>query len=192
MIVRAATDHDILRVSLDMRAADAREVFAARFDDNRGALATDLAANKPFCIGFLALCDDEGAPIALLAAALASPTRAEVIMIATDRWRVIARAATRFALETAIPCFLDAPGVGILRAECKAWVGNRVACRWLEALGFRREAVLRCYGKGGEDFAVYARLHPQRDRQATGRGGQSATRRNFAVAQEPPCPTNAP
>jgi hypothetical protein len=160
MIARAAELADIAHVVANLRAADRREIYAARFDETPEGLAQDLAAARKICIGFLALCDDANTPIALLAAALVAPARADVMMLSTDRWREIAFDATRFALRTAIPSFLDAPGVGVARAECKAWIGNVVACKWLEALGFAREGVLAHYGKNGEPFVQYARLNP--------------------------------
>ncbi|MDE2579954.1 MAG: hypothetical protein KGL46_14215 [Hyphomicrobiales bacterium] len=157
MIVVDAEAADIAHVVANMRAADAREVFAARFDDDPYGLAADMVAARARCIGFLAMRADDGEPVALLAAALTTPTVADVLMIATDRWPDIAFAATRFAVRRAIPCYLD---TNVARAECRAWEGNAVACRWLEALGFSQEGLLRRYGRAGENYRLYARLNP--------------------------------
>jgi hypothetical protein len=148
----------IAHVVHNMRAADAREVFAARFSDSRDQLVDDLYAGRPFCIGFLALCGDDGTAIALLGARLMTPVVADVLMIATDDWPKIALAATRFAIRVAIPCYL---GPNAQRAECKAWEGNAVSRRWLEALGFEEEGTLRAYGAGMERFVQYGWVNPR-------------------------------
>jgi ribosomal protein S18 acetylase RimI-like enzyme len=158
MIARDATRADIEHVVVNMRAADAREVFACRWSRDKQALIDDLDAGRPFCIGFLALCAGEFDPIALLGARLLYPGVASVAMIATERWREIAFAATRFAIKTAIPCYL---GPNARRAQCEAWVENHVSCAWLEAIGFEAEGVLQRLGNSGEDFVQYAWLNPK-------------------------------
>jgi hypothetical protein len=34
-------------------------------------------------------------------------------------------------------------------------------CRWAEALGFAREALMRGFGEAGKDFWLYARINPR-------------------------------
>jgi hypothetical protein len=153
MKVRDAAPADVAYVIPRMREADAREVYAARFTPDPQALVDDMIAGLPWRIGFLALAGDDGAPIALLAAGLTTPTVAEVLMVATDDWRKIAFSATRFALRVAIPCYL---GPNVRRAECKAWVGNVASRRWLKTLGFAEEGVLAAYGRRGEAFVQCA------------------------------------
>lgn len=159
MIVRDATALDIETVVTDMRAADAREVYAGRFTDDPAALIADLAAARRYAIVFLALCAGEFDPIALIGAHLRAPGVAAVTMIATDRWAEIAWPATRYVIRTAIPVFL-APNVH--RAQCEAWEGNDVSRAWLETLGFEAEGTLQAYGKNRDNFVQYAWLNLER------------------------------
>lgn len=46
------------------------------------------------------------------------------------------------------------------RLQAISLVGHDVAHRWIEALGGQREGVLRSYGRGGEDFVIYAWTRP--------------------------------
>jgi RimJ/RimL family protein N-acetyltransferase len=51
---------------------------------------------------------------------------------------------------------LDARGVH--RVECRAMEANVASIRWLEMLGFKREAVIAQFGQGREDFVLLARV----------------------------------
>lgn len=156
MIVRDATAIDIERVVLAMRDADAFEVYAERFDKSPSALIADFVTARARALGFLALCNEDGAAVALLAALLVAPERAEVAMIATNEWHQIAAAATRFALRQAIPAYLG----GVASAECRVWSGNIVARQWLKRLGFVRAATFNHYTRDGETFLLYRWVNP--------------------------------
>ena len=45
---------------------------------------------------------------------------------------------------------------GVRRIEARALCGHDLAGRWLAKLGATREAILRRYGMGGEDFELWA------------------------------------
>jgi RimJ/RimL family protein N-acetyltransferase len=50
-------------------------------------------------------------------------------------------------------------GLGMRRIEAAVNVGDGAAIRWIEALGFDFEGVMRRFGPGAQgDYALYARL----------------------------------
>jgi hypothetical protein len=155
MIVREATPLDIETVIPLMRAADAREVYAGRFVDDPVALAEELVEGARYCIALLALCADDGEPVAIIGARLKWPNVASILMVATDRWGEIAFAATRWVKRVAIPVYI-APNCH--RAQCEAWIGNHDTRAWLGMLGFETEGRLAGYGRNGEHFIQYAWL----------------------------------
>lgn len=174
MIVRDATDVDFARVVLNMRNADAFEVYSGRFDKRPETLVADFIASRGSALGLLALCDEsllplapgqpdrsrelEPAPaVAILGALLEAPGRASVIMIATDEWPRIAKAATRYAMRVAIPAYLS----GVRSAECRCWSQNFVSRLWLARLGFKRVADLEHHDDLGSTFMLYRWINPK-------------------------------
>ena len=155
MIVRDANRLDIRQVAENMREADAREIFAGRWDDDPEALVNDLLAARPLCTALKALCVSEWAPVAIIGAFRRSPTVLETFMFATPAFPAIGRQATRWVKRIGFPCYVDPWG---RRSQCCAWEGNAVSRAWLEELGYEAEGVLRAFGKNGEHFVQYARL----------------------------------
>lgn len=49
---------------------------------------------------------------------------------------------------------------GVHRIEARSLVGHDLAGRWMAGLGAEREAVLRKYGRNGEDFELWAWVKP--------------------------------
>jgi hypothetical protein len=72
----------------------------------------------------------------------------------TDCWDEVALEVTR-ALKKHILPSLDARGVH--RIEARPMAGNVAAIRWLQIIGFRQEAVTAQFGRGREDFILFAR-----------------------------------
>lgn len=157
MIVRDATDIDLREIATAMREADRREIFAHRWSDEIEDFLQDFAAARPAFLAVKALCAAEFDPIAIVGAFRRAPTIASVVMFATDRFPEIALPATRWVRRTGLPAYVDP---WCRRAQCEAWVENVASLAWLQTLGFRREGVLRAYGKNGEDYVQYARLRP--------------------------------
>lgn len=48
---------------------------------------------------------------------------------------------------------------GVHRIEARALVGHDLAGHWMTGLGAKREAILRSYGRHGEDFELWAWVH---------------------------------
>ena len=76
-------------------------------------------------------------------------------MWGTDRWNEVVIEVTRAMKHHILPT-LDARGVH--RIECRAMASNTASIRWLEMLGFKREAVTAQFGQGREDFVLCARV----------------------------------
>lgn len=140
---------DALYVAQRMRAADAREIWATRWNEDPHELARDAVACAPVawtaCKGHV--------PVACIGAGPLHPGVWRVWMYATDDFPSVGMKVTKFARRVMIPALLHA---GAHRAECLSIDGHDQAHRWLEALGAAREATLGGYGRDGEDFHLYA------------------------------------
>ena len=148
MILPLTLEHT-LRVALVMRAEDRREIFATRHRDDAAELARLAVALSRFgAIAATAL----DRPVAALGAIEAWPGVFQVWMFATDDWPKVALEATRWCCRVLRPAMLAAGGH---RAECASLDGHRQAQRWLERLGFRREATMPAFGRHGETFHRY-------------------------------------
>jgi hypothetical protein len=75
-------------------------------------------------------------------------------MFGTEGWEDVALEVTRTVKKNILPK-LD--HLGVHRVECRPIAGNDAAVRWLELMGFRREAVTAQFGRGREDFVLFAR-----------------------------------
>lgn len=146
-IVRARFD-DVVRVAENMRAADAREIFATRWDEDRVRLAAEAVNYSTYA--WVARYREE--PVAALGAIEETPHVFNVWMFATDRWRKVAGPVTRHVEAVAIPALLEA---GANRAYCRSIEGHEVAHAWLKRLGAVRESTQPGVGKNGEAFHVY-------------------------------------
>lgn len=135
-------------IARNMRAEDRREIMANRWGDDEAELVEQCLQGGAFAwvVGL-----DE--PIAAIGAYPLWPGVWSVWMFATDDFPRIGIRLTRWVRRVMIPALRDS---GCHRAECHSIEGHRVAHRWLESLGARHEATLRCYGREGEDFRVYS------------------------------------
>jgi hypothetical protein len=70
----------------------------------------------------------------------------------TDEWGSVMRAVTNHVRRYMLPRVIAA---GYHRMECRALAGRDDVARWVALLGGQPEAVLRRFGKNGEDFMVY-------------------------------------
>lgn len=150
MILLPLTEELALTVASAMRAADAAEIYATRWSEDPRPVAASVAALSRF--GFV-VATDAGRPAAAMGAAEAWPGMWSVWMFATDDWPQVALGATQAVKRLLIPAIVAA---GAHRAECRSLISHKVAHRWLEYLGARREAVLTGYGRCQEDFIVYS------------------------------------
>jgi hypothetical protein len=156
-----------LHVAERMREWDRREIMATRWTEDPGEVAADAALGGPF--GWVAFLGEE--PVAVIGAGPLHPGVWQVWMFASDKFSKVRFSMTRFTKRVIIPAMRRS---GAHRAECRSMVGHVEAQRWLESFGARCEAVLAGYGRGGEDFLLYAtdwRRVDVRSQELPGAGG---------------------
>ncbi len=138
---------DVLHVAANMRAADAAEIYATRWNDSPEELAADC-----MCVGGFCWSAGLERPIAVIGALPIHPGVWSVFMFATDEFERIGISLTKYVKRVMIPALVQS---GAHRAECRSAEGHTVAHRWLESLGAKVESVAREYGRNGEDYRVY-------------------------------------
>ena len=145
-----ATEAEIRFVADHMRDADLAEFLAVGFCQNRQDVADRLVGvASELLVGAL----DE--PICIGGVISTRPNTATLLFCATPRFAEIGYGMTRW-IKKSLFSRLDAAGIHRIEAVSH---GDYVwAHRWLEALGFEREAVLRQYGGDRSDYLVFARL----------------------------------
>lgn len=138
----------IIPVAINMREWDRREAVALRFDDDPLGLATE-AAELGRQVGWVAGLDR---PIAAFGCYMMWPGVWSLWLIATDEFRHIGISMTKLITRSILPMLWDA---GAHRLEARSMEGHTDAQRWLEVIGAKKEATLKGYGRGGEDYHVF-------------------------------------
>lgn len=144
-LARGPVEH----IAYNLRQADREELAATCWRLDSALLARTADACR---LGFVAAADD-GTPVAAFGATEAWPGVWQVGMFATARWPEVALAATRHARRVLMPAVRD---TGAHRAHAFSLATHTEAHRWLEWLGASRETTLRGWGRGGEDFILFA------------------------------------
>jgi hypothetical protein len=152
-IEEASADH-VDFVIRRMRADDAKEAYACRFNDSADDLIFDVLAQRSLYAPLKALGRlGHPAPIALIGILMVQPRVGLAHLIATDGWPAIVKDATRWLRNELIPnCRVG----GYRRVEVRAMAALTRSCAWIEALGAEPEAELPMLGKHGETYAQYA------------------------------------
>lgn len=154
MNLRPVTIDNALSVASRMREWDRREIYATRPDEDPVGLAHACTVHPQYA--WTAHIDED--PVAVVGAHPLHPNVWTVYAFATDRFREIAFPLTKFIRNAMIPALAQFEGVR--RAQCLSMAGHADAHRWLTYLGAKRqEQPLEKYGKGGEDFYVFAWLN---------------------------------
>lgn len=97
--------------------------------------------------------DDPG-PVAVGGMLLHRPNVATLLFFATDDFKgAVAADFTRFVVQRLFPRYRER---GVHRIECQSLDGYEEVHRWLGVLGLEKEAVLRSFGRGGEDYVQFA------------------------------------
>jgi hypothetical protein len=136
-------------IAENMRPADAREIYATRWDEDPGSVAREALALS-YDFGWIAAKDDR--PICAIGAVSPHPGLWSVWMFATPEFPKIGLGVTKFALRYMKPALLQTGH----RLECRSIDGHTDAHKWLEFCGFTRESSLPKYGKNGETFHIYS------------------------------------
>lgn len=132
-----------------LRDRDREEIFATRWDADAIQLAKDTFNAGEFqWVAWVA-----GEPVASIGAAPIWPGVWQVWAYGTENWPRAALTLTRHVRRFMIPALLRD---GAHRAQCFAMEKHVQACRWLERLGAKRDAVLDNYGGHGQTFVLYS------------------------------------
>lgn len=154
MKIEPARTSEIRYVAERMRDRDVAEFSALNRADTREELAAAMVAQYGGSGDVLcATHDDE--PVCIGGFFEFWPSVVTLMLFATDDFPQIVVPLTRFMLRVALPSY---EGAGIHRVQAIALARNAETCRWLELLGLKREAVMRGYGKQGEDFIQFAKV----------------------------------
>lgn len=144
-MIKIATLEDVTYVANRMRPHDRAERLALSHGDDAVAAAVHFLK-----LPHLVVTVWKGTPIAVIGVVFPHPGVASTIFFATDQFRHVALATTRFIRRTLFPILLN---TGIHRLQvCTMFGGDP---RWIEGFGAAREAILTAYGKNGEDFLLY-------------------------------------
>lgn len=149
MKIVPSTPKMVQTVAALMRDADLGELMAVTGHRDHFDLAAALGSVHGD--NAIVICADDGAPVAVLTNHIPRPGTLSLGMFATDRWPEVARSASRWCVTTYRPELL----ARFHRLEAASIEGHDVAHRWLEFLGFSREAVMPKFGRNGETFYLY-------------------------------------
>lgn len=148
-MIKIATLEDVTYVAQRMRPHDRAERLAlSHGDDVVGAAVRFL--DMPH----LAVTVWKGTPISVIGVVFPHPGVASTIFFATDQFRHVALATTRFIRRKLFPILVS---TGIHRLQVCSMVNpdDPQAHDWIRGFGAGQEAVLRQYGRNGEDFRLY-------------------------------------
>jgi hypothetical protein len=146
-MLKIATLEDVRYVADRMRPHDRAERLALSHGDDPVAAAVNFLA-----LPHLAVTVWKGTPIAVIGVVFPHPGVASTIFFATDEFRHVALATTRFIRRTLFPILLS---TGIHRLQVCSMDGPYGTHRWIEAFGARQEAFLHQYGRNREDFRLF-------------------------------------
>jgi len=134
----------------NMRPRDRREIFALRWTDDEDQFALEVSRTAG---DLWRMWSVDGEPVAVNGVV---PVRPGVVIagaFGTKRWKSIVRPMTRWSLDYVIPILHQA---NFHRGEAYVLAANIDSRRWIELLGGEVEAVLKGFGRGREDFLLYA------------------------------------
>jgi hypothetical protein len=152
-LIGGLTQYGLEFVLGNLRDADEAEMRATVYQGSAEATAK-LIASVPGP-KWEARADKDGEPVAVGGFVPTWPGVGSGWMVGTGRWDEVIIEVTRAMKQHILPA-LDARGVH--RVECRAMEANVASIRWLEMLGFKREAVIAQFGQGREDFVLLARV----------------------------------
>lgn len=145
-MIKIATLEDVTFVATRMRPHDRAERLALSHGDDAVLAAVQFLRHP-----HLAVTVWKGTPIAVIGVVFPHPGVASTVFFATDQFRHVALATTRFIRRTLFPILLS---TGIHRLQVCS-MGQGDVDPWILSFGARREAVLRDYGKNCETFLLY-------------------------------------
>lgn len=144
-----ATPERVEHIVRNLRAADARELGAQRWDMVPEKLVREVCELYG---PYKWVCERAGEPIVAIGAVEVHAGVWSAWMFATDNFPSVGFFLTRFVRQSMIPSLIK---IGAHRCDARSIDGHDHAHRWLRALGAVEEARLLRYGRGGEDFIIF-------------------------------------
>ena len=143
------TEAGLRHVVMHMRERDAAEIFALRWDEDRDAL---IQGTLPHMGAMCWIWERDGVPVSVQGVQCLRPGVWQVFAYGTDVWPHVVLDMTRHSRRFIMPALLR---VGFHRAECRALLDHVDSRKWIVSLGAHEEAILKRYGRDGEDFVLY-------------------------------------
>jgi len=138
----------VAHIARRMREADALEIYPHLFRQTPEDLAMHSSRSAK---AYTALSDGE--PVAAWGAGEQFPKVWQCWMFATDRWPEVASTVTKFIRREFSQELINSDAV---RLHCWSADDHHVAHRWLEVLGFIREATLEDFSQDRQTFHCYS------------------------------------
>jgi hypothetical protein len=133
-----------------MRQADRDEIYNVVGHNNPLLLAQQtLDAGR---MGSAVVANRNERPVAVVGFVPVCPGVCTAFAFATDAFPSVALTLTRYAIKVMKPALLSA---GFHRLECESRADHVDAHRWLEALGFEREGILKQRGSDRSDYIKF-------------------------------------
>jgi hypothetical protein len=151
-VLKIANLEDVTYVATRMRAHDAAERVALSHGDDPVLAAVQFLKHPHLAVTVWGG-KPTASPIAVIGVVFPHPGVASTIFFATDEFRHVARATTRFIRRQLIPILLN---TGIHRLQVCSMYGEDGPDRWITSFGVQEGVLLREYGKNREDFMLYA------------------------------------
>lgn len=164
----------------NLRSRDRDEIFALRWTDDEDQFVAEVCATAG---DLWRMWSVDGEPVAVNGVV---PVRPGVVIagaFGTNKWRSVVRPMTRWSLDYVIPLLHRA---GYHRGEAYVLARNTDSRRWIELLGGEVQAVLTGFGRGREDFLLYAwdLTRERSERHVLLRGRQQGPKRPADGAHE--------
>jgi len=153
--ISPGTARDLESVAARMRESDIREFLALSYAKSHEDLCADLVLSYGGRKDLIAV-RLGNTPVAIGATILSRPNVAVLLFFATDDFHKVAVATTRFIRRFLFPRLEQ---FGVHRIECVSIDGYDAAHQWIRTLGLKQEAVLSNFGRNGETFIQFSKVH---------------------------------
>lgn len=147
MIVKASWP-DILEVCLNLREDDFLEVMATRWTNDPYDFAADIARAPG---GKFAVIHNEK-PVCILGVATSTPGVGQGWLVGTTEIGLAGVEVAKAAKKIISTLFEN----DVHRIQAYSASFHTQAHKWLELIGFKKESVMKSFGKDGTDFYCYA------------------------------------
>ena len=153
MMVEPATVRTVREVAENMRERDRAEFMAVSPFQTHGQLVDEIVERYALHQDAYAFLAADGTPVGIAGLIQHRPNVITLLFFATEQFPEIASDLTRFVVQRLFPVY---KARGVHRIECASIEGYGETHRWLGVLGLKEEAVMPCFGRGGETYIQFA------------------------------------